>query len=55
MKNELLHLTDEEIRRLARSEKDIELEYAMLHIEKCGECREKVQKAGSAIPPKAPS
>ncbi len=54
MKNELLHLTDEEVRQLARSDKDPGLKYAIMHIEKCGECREKIEKAESATPPKAP-
>ncbi len=47
MKNELLHLNDEEIRLLAQSDKSSDLDYAVLHIEKCGECREKVEELKS--------
>ncbi|MGB3988863.1 MAG: hypothetical protein WBK67_04195 [Minisyncoccales bacterium] len=52
MKNELLHLSQEEIYQLVQDKKN-STEYAILHIQICGECREKLERE-KLKPSKAP-
>ncbi len=56
MKNELLHLNEKEIDLIVESgslSDSQETKYALMHISKCGECREKVEKIRSLKSSKA--